>query len=105
MSSEIVMQKHQIPDAQNEKRDVSEMMIYWRGVTKRKWAILGVSVALAVLAALASLMITPVYRATATVMIEQNRARVVAIEEVYSGVGANREYFETQADILASRAL
>src|SRR5215210_5033738 len=104
-SSELVMQKHHLADVQHDKRDASELMIYWRGVAKRKWMILGVSVGVAILAGLASLAVTPIYRATATVMVEQNRTRVVAIEEVYSGGGANREHFETQADILASRAL
>lgn len=88
-----------------QKADISEVMLYWRSVAKRKWAIVGVAVALSILAAFAALMMIPVYRASASVMIEQNRAKVVAIEEVYSGIGANREHFETQADILGSRSL
>lgn len=85
--------------------EVTQLLLYWRGVVKRKWPILAFAVAASLLAALVSLAVTPVYRATATVLIEQNRARVIAIEEVYSGVSPNREHFETQAEILSSHTL
>ena len=49
--------------------------------------------------------VTPIYRATATLMIEQNKARLVSIDEVYSGVSANREHYQTQAEMLKSPAL
>ena len=48
---------------------------------------------------------TPVFRATVTLMIEQNKAKLVSIEEVYSGVSPNREHYQTQAEMLKSPAL
>jgi uncharacterized protein involved in exopolysaccharide biosynthesis len=85
--------------------EITQVLVYWRAVAKRKWLIFGFAASAAIVAALVSLSMTPTYRATATVMIEQNRSKVVAIEEVYSGVNPNREHFETQADILSSRSL
>ena len=45
------------------------------------------------------------YRATATILIETGKSKVVSVEEVYSGVSANREFFQTQAEIMRSREL
>ena len=47
----------------------------------------------------------PVYRSTATVLIEPDTSNVVSIEEVY-GVGkSDEEYYKTQYKILESRVL
>ncbi|MEN3352800.1 MAG: polysaccharide biosynthesis transport protein [Betaproteobacteria bacterium] len=106
MSTEIAVRKHYpLPAAERQEAEISELVIYWRSIVKRKWAILGIAIVVSVLAAVAALNTTPVYHATATVLIEQNRAKIVSIEEVYSGGGNNREHFETQADLLGSRAL
>ena len=106
MSTDVAIQRDfRVPSTAIERADISEVMLYWRSIAKCKWAILGLATAFSALAALAAFTMTPVFRATATIMIEQNRAKIVAIEEVYSGVGANREHFETQADMLASRSL
>jgi succinoglycan biosynthesis transport protein ExoP len=95
-----------MPAAERQDGEISEVVLYWRSIVKRKWAILGIAIIVAVLAALAALSTTPVYHATATLLIEQNRTKLVAtIEEVYGSVSNNREHFETQADLLGSRAL
>ena len=82
-----------------------ELLIYWRAIFKRKWWILASAAALAALTAFALSFVTPVYRATVTLLIEQSKAKLVSIEEVYSGVSANREHYQTQAEILKSPAL
>ncbi|MEA3156637.1 MAG: polysaccharide biosynthesis transport protein, partial [Betaproteobacteria bacterium] len=106
MSTEIALRKHYpLPAAERQEAEISDLVIYWRSIMKRKWAILGIAIVVSTLAALAALNTTPIYHATATVLIEQNRAKLVSIEEVYSGGGNNREHFETQADLLGSRAL
>ncbi|MGZ5153042.1 MAG: GumC family protein, partial [Burkholderiales bacterium] len=106
MSTEIALRKHYpLPAAERQEAEISELVVYWRSIMKRKWAILGIAIVVSTLAAIAALNTTPIYHATATVLIEQNRAKIVSIEEVYSGGGNNREHFETQADLLGSRAL
>ena len=47
----------------------------------------------------------PVYRATATLMIESQQANVVSIEEVYGLDKSNSEYYLTQFEIIKSRKL
>lgn len=89
-------------EPQEETLDLVE---YWRSITKRKWGILALVVLVAVLTTLVVYAMRPVYRATTTVLIEQGKNKVVSIEEVYNNMvaGAQREYFQTQVEILKSR--
>ncbi len=82
-----------------------DLLEYWRIIAKRKWSIVGLALAITLLAALVGYSIRPIYRATATLLVEAQKNRVVAIEEVYPGVTGSREYFQTQAEILKSREL
>lgn len=88
------------PADQEEKLDILE---YWRTISKRKNQILAFGLAFALLAAVIVFVMTPIYRATVTVMIEAGKAKVVTIEDVYSGATQNREYFQTQVEIIKSR--
>ncbi len=84
---------------------VLDIVEYWRAVAKRGWSIVGLALAVAILATLIVNSIRPSYRATATLLIEQGKAKVVSIEDVYSQGFTNREYFQTQAEILKSDEL
>lgn len=75
----------------------------WRSIVKRKWPILGLAAALAVVAGAVSLAMTPVYRSTATVLVEQGKAKVLSIEDVYAGAAQTKEHYQTQVEILKSR--
>lgn len=92
------------PQIQEETLDLVE---YWRSITKRKWGILGLVLLVAVITTLVVFAMRPTYRATTTVLIEQGKNKVVSIEEVYNNMvnGAQREYFQTQVEILKSREL
>jgi capsular exopolysaccharide synthesis family protein len=87
---------------QAETLDIVE---YWRAIAKRRWAILGLTVLVAILATLVVNSIRPTYRGTATLLIEQGKSKVVSIEEVYNQGFSNREYFQTQVEILKSDEL
>ena len=91
--------------AMREKGETLDLVIYWRAIAKRKWAILAFALAITAIAAVMVNMQTPIYRATATLLIEQNKAKIAPTEEVYASVGDTREHFQTQAEILKSRAL
>ena len=82
-----------------------DLLVYWRVLATRKWSILGLTLGITVLAALVVFSIQPTYRSTVTLLIEAQKNKVVGIEEVYSGMSANREYFQTQAEIMKSREL
>jgi capsular exopolysaccharide synthesis family protein len=80
-----------------------ELLEYWRSVTKRKWAILALGVVIAVVAAAIVYALTPVYRSTATVLIEQKPMKVLSIDDVYGGVSEQKEHYQTQVEIIKSR--
>jgi len=88
------------PADQEEKLEILE---YWRTVLKRKKQILSFGLVFAMLAAAIVFAMTPIYRSTVTLMIESDKAKVVTIDDVYSGVSQNREYFQTQVEIIKSR--
>jgi capsular exopolysaccharide synthesis family protein len=80
-------------------------MLYWRGISKRKWWVLALALMFGIVTAAGVALVTPIYRATVTLMIEQNRAKLLSIEDVYSGISPDREHYQTQAELLRSPAL
>lgn len=82
-----------------------DIVEYWRTISKRRWSILGLTLLVAILAALIASSIRPSYRGTATVLIEQGKSKVVSIEEIYSQGMIQREYYQTQVEILKSEEL
>lgn len=76
----------------------------WGAIRFRQWWILGAGLAAAVLAAVFTLLMQPQYRSTALVLFEAGgKSRVVSIEEVYGGLGSNRETSTNQLEFLKSR--
>ncbi|NNL54010.1 MAG: GumC family protein, partial [Woeseia sp.] len=78
---------------------------YWNVIRRRKWPILALAFTVSLVAALVALSMTPVYQASATVLIESQQSNVVSIEEVYELDTRSREYYETQVELLKSRPL
>lgn len=78
---------------------------YWNIVWREKWGVLGLCAIVGLLAQVIVLNMTPVYSASATLLIEAKQTNVVSIEEVYGIDSTQREYFGTQFEILNSRAL
>lgn len=76
---------------------------YWRSVAKRRWRIVLLAVLVTALAWLYADSIRPVYRSTATMLIESGKTKILSIEEVYNAVSQDREYYQTQVEILRSR--
>src|SRR5258706_14040639 len=85
--------------------DTLDVVEYWRAISKRRWSILGLTVLVAILATLIASNMRPLYRSTVTLLIEQGKSKVVSIEEVYSSGLIQREYYQTQVEILKSEEL
>ncbi|WP_415890403.1 GumC family protein [Neptuniibacter sp. SY11_33] len=85
--------------------EVIDLRQYWRTLMRNKWGILGFGFVVTVLTILVVFSMKPVYRATATLMIESQQANVVSIEEVYGLDKSNSEYYLTQFEIIKSRKL
>lgn len=76
---------------------------YWQTVRRYLWRILSLAVLITILVALIVMSLTPQYKATATLLIESNQAKVLSIEEIYGVDSSRKEYFQTQYEILKSR--
>lgn len=93
------------PRVSDEDDDEIDLLQLWHTVWRRKWSIATLVVIVVMLTALVVLSITPIYRAVATLLIEQKAAKVVSIEQVYGLEGTGNEYLETQFELLRSRSL
>ncbi|MBO6565788.1 MAG: lipopolysaccharide biosynthesis protein, partial [Pseudomonadales bacterium] len=85
--------------------DELDLHRYWTIIWREKWRISVFVAVVFVIAMVVVFSLTPVFRSTATLLIEANSANVVSIEEVYGIDSTHREYFATQFEILNSRQL
>jgi len=74
-------------------------------VFRRRWLILGVLVASVSAAALYNHTVTPLYQARSRLLIEPSSSRVVTFRPVVDDEQGNVEYYQTQYEVLRSRAL
>ena len=76
---------------------------YWRILNKHKWLILGIAAAFVVLAAVRTLMQTPLYTATVRLQIDRNVAKIVKGDNVMPAEDASDfEFIQTQYELLRS---
>lgn len=81
-------------------------LLEWGQVLYRdKWSILGLVFVAAVIAVLYANAQTPIYRATAKLLIEPRITRPIQTQEVYDPGFGTMEYYSTQVEILRSREL
>lgn len=90
---------------QDDNDDEIDLLKLWNSLWRRKWSIASLVLTVMMVTALAVLVVTPIYRAAATLLIEQKAAKVVSIEQVYGLDGMGNEYLQTQFELLKSRAL
>lgn len=83
--------------------DIIDLSHYFRVVNQSKWRILSLALIITFLVALIVLSLTPVYKATSSLLIESEETNIVSIEQVYGLDASKKEYFETQYEILKSR--
>ncbi|GAB3274026.1 GumC family protein [Parahaliea aestuarii] len=87
------------------RNDELDFRHYLDVLDRKKWAILGLAGIVSLITLLVTLAITPVYQASATLLIESKSTNLVSIEEVYGFDTGARQYYETQFEILRSRPL
>ncbi|HEX8063138.1 MAG TPA: Wzz/FepE/Etk N-terminal domain-containing protein, partial [Allosphingosinicella sp.] len=92
------------PARSDSRFDINEI---WRVVAKWWWLITGIAVACLLAAIVISLMITPLYRAEASIEVNPEGVQVVGKEigEVQPNQLNNREFLNTQVGLLKSRSL
>ncbi len=87
-----------------------DLLEYVRIVLKRKWVLVTFAAVLIALAAVLSFTRTPLYRATATLLIDEPGASMINIQDVLNAGAYYRSdylgtYFNTQLRLLTSRSL
>ena len=95
------------PPAPGE-RAAPNLQDYLRILLRFKWGVLALMLAGGFISVLHAYSETPLYEATATMLIERQAARFVSIEEVYRGNQGYfdmGEYYQTQYEILRSRPI
>jgi len=89
-----------------EAEETLDLVRYWRAVNRNKWRILALVAAVAVIAALKAQSLQPVYRASATILIEFGKSQVTSIQDLYAWSNLSTyEHLQTQAGILQSHEL
>lgn len=91
--------------ADSDEEEALDLIGYWRVIQRRKWGILGLAVFLSLLAAVVVSMMTPIYKSTVTILVEQNKAKLLSIDEIYSGISSDQSHYQTQVELLQSNAL
>lgn len=86
-----------------------DLLEYWQIAWKRKWIILSAVAVLLALAALFSFTATPLYRATATLLLEEPTSNRLTIQDLLNAQGVgfteSSSYRNTQLRILQSRTI
>jgi len=77
---------------------------YWRIVNRHKWGIISVTLIVLVIGFLNALLKTPIYRAQTTLVAEPFQ-RKVTLKEEYINNAAVYLFYDTQFDIIRSRAI
>ncbi len=79
---------------------------YLRILVKRRWTVLGACAIVLVAVLVGTLLMTPIYRATATLQIERDTIKVVDVGAMtpLEG-GGDKDFYQTQYELLKSRTL
>ena len=85
--------------------DEIDLLAYWHVINRYKWWIGGFAAIVCLMTYVVTAAMTPVYEATATMLIESKQANIVSIEQVYGLDSSSRDYLETQFEIMGSRKI
>jgi polysaccharide biosynthesis transport protein len=85
-----------------------DLMDYWRVIVRRKWIALTFAGALIVLTGVFSFLATPLYKSTATLLIEEESSRILNVTETFRDeprVVQDLRSYNTQLMLFSSKAL
>jgi len=78
---------------------------YYRTLRKHRWLVCGLFLATVLTVGIYSFVQTPIYQATATVLIEPEPPKVLNIQEVSPIGSPTQDYYRTQYEIMTSRPI
>ena len=78
---------------------------YWNILMNAKWRIIFFSIFVTILASIYISGMSPVYKATASLIIQSDETNTVSIDTAYSTDTSGQDYFLTQYEIIRSRSV
>ncbi|KAF0192106.1 MAG: gumC [Gammaproteobacteria bacterium] len=87
-----------------EEEAENTLLKYWRLVLRHKWGILGITVAAVLIGALTAFSATPIYRASATLLVEPAQPKFSSTQPLAVS-SPLMLFYETQYEIIRSRAI
>jgi len=97
-----VLNSNHVDSFIEEEIDLSQ---YWKVINSRKWGIMGLALLITLIVALIVFSMSPIYKATSTLLIEQQQPKLPSINELYGLAGKDKQYYLTQMELLKSRKL
>lgn len=89
-------------ETQNEQIDLRE---YLSVVIKRRWTIIAIFTIVVLTVAVHTFTATPIFQATARIVIEKENPNLVSIQEVMAMDAGGTDYYQTQYKIIESRTV
>lgn len=88
-----------------ESDEMPPFLEQWRAVMVRKWAVLALTLIATAVAAFVVMQLPRTWTAAATALIEVPRPRISSPDDLYGASSPNREFLQTQAEVMRSREL
>lgn len=94
------------PPPSDRDDDTIDLRAYWQVLRDRRWVIAGVASAVLLLALAATLLATPIFRASSTLQIERDTMKIMDVEGLTPTESPmDRDFYQTQYELLRSRSL
>lgn len=94
------------PAPTGDPAETLELVRYWRAINRRRTGIILFIIAVGIVASLYAYSLRPVYRGTASVLLDPVRKKSVTNEDMYEAMTATtRDYYLTQIEVMKSRDL
>jgi polysaccharide biosynthesis transport protein len=90
-----------------EDEDTINLRDYWDVILKRKWTVITLLLIVLAVTFVSTSLITPIYRATTVLQIEQDTAKVVEYQDVAQpgAMFSEKDFYQTQYELMKSTAL
>jgi len=94
------------PDTVEHPRErEAHLKDYWRILRKHRWLVAGLFLVTVLTVTIWTFLQTPIYQATATVLIEPEPPKVLNIQDVSPMGGPTQDYYRTQYELITSRPI
>jgi len=87
--------------------DIIDLREYWNILVKRKWMVFGFFTIVVIAVITATMLKTPIFRATTVLQIERESAKVVQYDDASTPTisGNDKDFYQTQYELLKSQSL